>query len=163
MNLVKFTLLNFSYLLFISSISYSSTTKDYFNFSEKVILEISDKHNEAKLGLTSKHIYLIFNDEIKDYANKLIRKNYDLSLQDFDDSDGNFILGKATQLSTNKIEINLKDVFNLTLQSGKLYIDYRNKPLISFDDVMNYKGINVLNNFHVEDLELFIQTYKKLA
>jgi hypothetical protein len=126
---------------------------------DKKLIEIEDKYNEVKLGMTEKKVYMIFSENVREIANQGFEHDYKLTTQDFTDSQGNFIIGESRYLPSNTIEIPIEDIEKLDFSNGKLSFEYqRNNPII-FEDIRTYDGMKALNNFYVEDLERFVVTF----
>lgn len=125
------------------------------------VLEITDRFNEVKMGLTENSVYMIFSEKARSVANKNFQTQYEVDSQKFEDSEGNFIVGSAYFLETNKIEYQLDDISGINFTNGKLSFIYKSKSEIGFEDIYSYNGTRALNNFYVEDLEAFIFTITK--
>lgn len=144
-----------------------SNTTLAFTFEENApekrdpVLEITDRFNEVKMGLTENSVYMIFSENARSVANKNFQTQYEVDSQKFEDSEGNFIVGPANYLESNKVEYQLDDISGINFTNGKLSFVYKNKSGISFEDIYSFDGTRALNNFYVEDLEAFIVTFTK--
>ena len=152
-------------ILFVLLLSSNTLLASNFNDSApelvKPILEITDKFNEVRLGITNNSIYMIFSENVRSIANKSLQTKYEVDSQNFEDSEGNFIVGSVSYLETNRLEFSLDDIQNINFKNGKLSFHYKNKSTIGFEDIYSYSGTKALNNFYVEDLEAFIFTFRE--
>ena len=158
------TLRNHSFwilLLLLSNTTLASTFHDNAPEKSTPVLEIKDKFNEVRMGLTESSVYMIFSERARSIANKNFQDQYEVDTQKFEDSEGNFIVGSAFFLETNRIEYQMDDISGINFTNGKLTFIYKNKSDICFEDIYSYDGTRALNNFYVEDLEDFIFTFTK--
>lgn len=128
----------------------------------KIIFEITDKHNEVRLGITENSIYMVVSERVREIANKNFQNQSLIEENNFKDSEGNFISGYTTYLASNKIEYNHDEIIEVRFLNGKLSFNYLNTPEIGFEDIFSTNGTKALNNFYVEDLEAFILAYHNL-
>jgi hypothetical protein len=143
------SVLLFSFLL--SSNAFASDNE------RDVILEITDRYKEVKLGLTETSIYMIIDERTRSFVNLELQNQYKKDLSDFNDSEGNFIPGEYSHLSSNIIEISFSDIKNLDFSNGILRINYSRKIPFHLEDVLSINGNKALDNFYIEDLEMFYQ------
>lgn len=129
--------------------------------NEKVIVEITDKYNEVRMGVTENSVYMIFSENIKELANDQFEHDYLKETNRFDDSGGKFILDELVRLESNKIEYSLDEIENIFFESGRIEFDYSMRKEIGFEEIQSYKGTRAVDNFYLEDLELLILTYRK--
>lgn len=141
--------------MFLTKNGHSNTAPD----TDDIIIEISDKFNEVKIGITETYVYMVFSESIREIANQTFVSQYEIDSQAFEDSDGNFITGNLVSLSSNRIEISRDEISEITFRNGKLHFSYVHKPTVSFEDIYSYKGTKALENFYVEDLEKLILAY----
>lgn len=156
----KFNLLPILIVLFFSVSAFASTPPEA---DIKILFEISDKYNEVQLGVTESTVYMIFSDEIRELANKLFLDQHKKDVETFADSEGNFIMDEMSYLESNKIEYDFEDIKKLNFENGVLSFDYATHKKIKFEDIFSFDGTKALNNFFVEDLELFAIKFQKLA
>lgn len=156
----KFNLLPILIVLFFSASAFASTPPES---DIKILFEISDKYNEVQLGVTESTVYMIFSDEIRELANKLFLDQHKKDVETFADSEGNFIMDEMSYLESNKIEYDFEDIKKLNFENGVLSFDYTTHKKIKFEDIFSFNGTKALNNFFVEDLELFAIKFQKLA
>lgn len=156
----KFNLLPILIVLFFSALAFASTPPEA---DIKILFEISDKYNEVQLGVTESTVYMIFSDEIRELANKLFLDQHKKDVETFADSEGNFIMDEMSYLESNKIEYDFEDIKKLNFENGVLSFDYATHKKIKFEDIFSFNGTKALNNFFVEDLELFAIKFQKLA
>ncbi|MEQ9265310.1 MAG: hypothetical protein RLN81_08825 [Balneolaceae bacterium] len=156
----KFNLLPILIVLFFSASAFASTPPES---DIKILFEISDKYNEVQLGVTESTVYMIFSDEIRELANKLFLDQHKKDVETFADSEGNFIMDEMSYLESNKIEYDFEDIKKLNFENGVLSFDYATHKKIKFEDIFSFNGTKALNNFFVEDLELFAIKFQKLA
>ncbi|MBO6524302.1 MAG: hypothetical protein JJ971_10785 [Balneolaceae bacterium] len=150
---------SFLMVLFLTSnMLLASNFEDNAPGTDKPILEIADKFNEVRLGITNNTIYMTFSENVRLIANKSFQNRYEVDSQNFEDSEGNFIVGTASYLESNRLEYNFDDIKNIEFKNGKLNFQYKNKSSIGFEDIYSYSGTKAINNFYVEDLEAFIFT-----
>ncbi len=142
-----------------SSIGYSSDLPSDSD-NQKVIVEITDKYNEVRMGVTENTVYMIFSENIRDLANDQFENDYLKETNRFYDSGGKFILDELVRLESNKIEYSLDDIEDIFFESGRIEFDYSTRKEIGFEEVHSYKGTRAIDNFYVEDLELLILTYR---
>ena len=148
-------------LLLFSNTTFAFTVKADAPEKSDPILEITDRFNEVKMGLTENSVYMIFSENARSVVNKNFQNQYEADNQKFEDSEGNFIVGPAHFLETNKIEYQIVDISGISFTNGKLSFEYKRKADIGFEDIFSFDGTRVLNNFYVEDLEAFIFTFTK--
>jgi len=122
------------------------------------IIEITDRYKEVKLGITETSIYMIIDERIRSIVNSELRHQYEKDIEDFNDSEGNFIPGVYSFLSSNIIEIPLSDIQDLEFRNGSLRFNYSTNVSFQLEDVISLNGNKVLDNFFVEDLESFYIT-----
>ena len=161
---MKMLVVKYSFLLVLLLVSNSllaSGLNDNAPETGKPILEITDKFNEVRLGITNNSIYMTFSENARLLANKSFQNKYEVDSQNFEDSEGNFIVGSVSYLESNKLEYSLENIQNINFKNGKLTFHYKNKPSIGFDDIYTYSGTKALNNFYVEDLEAFVFTFNE--
>ncbi len=149
--------LSLLFALHISTSGYSYATND----SKTILLEITDKYNEVKIGLTESTIYMVFSERVRDIANNNFGTQYQENLQAFEDSDGNFINSSLNKLESNRIEFHINDIVEIKFRNGKLNFVYETKPKIGFEDIYSFNGAKALENFYIEDLEKFILLFSK--
>lgn len=130
---------------------------------EKTIIEIRDKYNEIRLGLTKKVIYLKFDSALKDFMNEEISASYNLLTNQFIDSEGYFMPGEITLLKENKLVYHLSDIENIDFNKGKIIFHYKRTKDFIFEDILNTDGNPALQNFYLEDLERFYLAYRNLV
>lgn len=159
MKLLRSGFLILTITLIFCSLGYSSDLPSS-NEGEKVIVEITDKYNEVRMGVTENTIYMIFSENIRDLANDQFASDYQKETNRFDDSGGQFILDELMRLETNKIEYSLDDIKDIFFESGRVEFDYSFRKEIGFEEIHSYKGSRAVDNFYVEDLELLILTYR---
>ena len=150
------------FVLYITSNTLlASDFNDYTPESGKPIIEITDKFNEVRLGITNNSIYMTFSENARSLANKSLQTKYEVNSQYFEDSEGNFIVGSTSYLESNRLELSLENIQNINFKNGKLSFQYKNKSTLGFEDIYSYNGTKALNNFYVEDLEAFIFTFNE--
>ncbi len=130
--------------------------------TDKIIFEITDKHNEVRLGLTENSVYMIVSERVREIANKNFQDQSSIEENNFKDSEGNFISSFTTYLESNKIEYERDEIIEVKFINGKVSFHYLNTPEISFEDIFSTNGTKALNNFYVEDLEAFVLAYHDL-
>lgn len=150
-------------LLLTSGTLLASDSIDSVPENDKPVLEIADKFNEVRLGITTNSIYMTFSENARLIANLSFQNKYEVDHQNFEDSEGNFIVGSVSYLESNRLEYNFDDIKNINFKNGKLSFQYKNKSNIGFEDIYSYSGTKALDNFYVEDLEAFIFTFTKSA
>ncbi len=131
------------------------------NNETDTILEITDRYKEVKLGLTESTIYMVIDERIRSLVNSEIQNQYEKDLRDFEDSEGSFVPGVYSFLSSNIIEIPFSDIKDLQFKNGTLRINYKRNVPFQFEDVISSTGNKALDNFFVEDLELLYQSVIK--
>lgn len=148
-------------LILTSNTLFASDFNDNAPEMGKPILEITDKFNEVRLGITNNSIYMTFSENVRSIANKSLQTKYEVDSENFEDSEGNFIVGSTSYLESNRLEYNLDDIEYINFKNGRLSFHYKNKSNIGFEDIYSYSGTRALNNFYVEDLEAFIFTFNE--
>ena len=148
-------------LLLFSNTTFALTFEDNAPEKSDPILEISDRFNEVKMGLTENSVYMIFSEHARSVVNKNFQNQYEVDSHKFEDSEGNFIVSPAHYLENNKIEYQIDDISGINFSNGKLSFVYKSKSGIGFEDIYSFDGTRALNNFYVEDLEAFIVTFTK--
>ena len=139
-------------LLIFTSTSFAS------NNEIDTILEITDRYKEVKLGVTESSIYMVIDEKIRSRVNMELQNQYEKDLRDFDDTEGNFVPGSYSFLSSNIIEISFSDIDKIEFSNGTLRINYSRSVPVHFEDVISVNGNKALDNFYIEDLELLYQT-----
>lgn len=148
--------------LFIILLSFTLFSNVHAANNEKeTIIEITDRYKEVKLGLTESTIYMVIDERIRSLVNMELQNQYEKDLQDFEDSEGNFVPGSYSFLSSNIIEIPLSDIKNLQFKNGTLRINYSGNVPFQLEDVTSLNGNKALDNFYIEDLELLYLTAVK--
>lgn len=152
-----------SFLLLASSFGNVFAKTPPSSINSKIVFEISDKYSEVRLGLTETSIYMIFSEGIRTLANNEIINQSNIDAHYFEDSEGNFINGETPLLTSNRIEFFYDDIKSISFVNGKINFEYKKNNNLKFEDIYSYKGTKVINNFYIEDLELFINTYRKMT
>ncbi len=145
--------------LFFSKASFANTITGNAPDKTDPILEITDKFNEVKLGLTKDSVYMIFSENALSAANQNFKIQNEVNTQNFEDSEGKFITGSVSYLTSNRIEYKIEDISGINFTNGKLSFSYKTKSEIGFEDIFAFDGTKAINNFYVEDLEDFIFTF----
>lgn len=153
------SLLAVSYSLILTLIIAPTVQSNNAPESKKILIEINDKFDEVKIGVTESTVFMIFSEKVKNFANNAFGVQHQANLQAFEDSDGNFIRGFNINLKSNRIEINKEDISEIVFKNGRINFIYHTKPKIGFEDIYSINGTKALENFYVEDLEKFILTY----
>ncbi len=128
-----------------------------------VLIEITDKYKEVRLGITETSIYLKFDKKILEYVNQDILYRNTLEANHFLDSEGFFVPHNSAFLEDTKIEYLLTDIKAIYLSNGILQFKYHNKKTFVFEDITHKNGNMVIRNFSINDLKLFIQCYNTLT
>lgn len=128
-----------------------------------VILEISDKNDQIRLGITNSSVYMIIDDDLVYKMNQTIAYLNNRESMFFEDSAGNFIPYTYHPLTSNVIEIPLEEIDNINFNKGKLSFSYNAVQDIPLEDVIFPNGTAALDNFFVEDLEQFFITLSELS
>lgn len=156
----KFTISLILIALFFSSSAFAYTPPES---NQKILFEISDKYHEVQLGITESTVYMVFSDDLREIANKYFLDQYKKDVESFADSEGNFIMSDVTYLESNRIEYDFEDIKKLNFENGVLSFDYSTQKKVKFEDIFSYNGTKALNNFYIEDLELFAIKFSKLT
>ena len=160
MKLLRISSLLFILLIVSSSQSFSFSDPSPIPGNDDPILQITDKYNEIQLGFTESKLYMIVSDAARELANQEFIIQFKRDSDSFADSNGSFLITEnAPHLESNLIEYNLEDIDGLEFKNGSLKFSYRNKQTMGFEDILSYNGTKALENFYVEDLELFVITY----
>ena len=149
-----------SLLTLVSCIAFPFTAHAASLHIQNPILEISDKNKEIRFGITETKIYMVISDTYRDYANQQFQEKYRRDIDSFTDSNGSFIVSEAAYLETNTIEFDLDEIESVQFEDGKLHFIYRSRSEIGFEEILSLNGLNTLNSFAAEDLELFANTFK---
>lgn len=157
---LSFNLLYVALFLFFNPIILIASTFEHeAPEKSKPILEITDRFNEVKMGITEHSVYMIFTEQARNVANENFQNQFELDIHKFEDSEGNFIVSPAYFLENNIIEYHIDDIIGIKFTNGKITFVYKNKSNIGFEDIYSFDGTRALNNFYVEDLEAFIFTF----
>ncbi len=160
MKCFKFLLPIFVCLFFTTSNSFlfASITTDPI-----VLIEITDKYKEVRLGITETSIYLKFDKKILEYVNQEILDRNTVEANHFLDSEGFFVPNESAFLEDTKIEYLLTDIKSVYLSKGMIHFKYHNKKTFGFEDITHKNGNMVIRNFSINDLKAFIQYYNTLS
>lgn len=127
------------------------------------ILEITDRYKEVKFGITETSIYMVIDERIRTLVNNELQHQYEKDLEIFNDSEGNFIPGVHSYLHSNIVEISLSDIKGVDFDNGSLRFSYASSVSIFIEDVVSLSGTKAIDNFFIEDLELFYLTLSELT
>ncbi|WP_169331255.1 hypothetical protein [Balneola vulgaris] len=157
-----------TYCVLLSVISLSSLTTTAMNTDpvddekkKNTLMEIHDRYHQVKLCLTSTSVYMQFDTSVRDLINQELEHKHQKDAQHFIDSEGQFLLGNITYLESDKIEYQTDEIRDVVFENGKLKFTYDSDKEFKFEDIIGTDGKPALENFYLEDLELFYLTYKK--
>lgn len=136
----------------------TSTQAFGYPANDDTILEITDRYKEVKLGLTTSSVYMVIDEKTRSYINNELQNQYNKDLEDFNDSEGNFIPSEHTFLQSNVIEIAFDDFDEIKFINGSLKFNYSKNVSFHFENIVSTNGNKALDNFYLEDLELFYRT-----
>ena len=161
MKLPFFLLLTFT-ACFSSAFGYSDTGECKSGKEDgETVLEIRDKGNEVRLGLTKTSVFMSFSSEVLSKINAHLELEFRKNISDFTDSRGEFIASPIEYLSESKINYNIRDIRTVENVNGELKFRYYNKKPVSFEDVYFENG-PVLNQFSEKDAKNFVDQFYQL-
>lgn len=139
-----------------------STALTASNNDKEVLLEITDRYKEVKLGITNSTVYMVIDERIRSQVNVELQNIYNKEFEDFNDSEGNFIPTEHIYLQSNIIEISFDSISKVEFNNGALSFDYSSNIRFPFENIISQNGHRAIDNFYVEDLELFFQAFQNL-
>ena len=154
-----------SYLIIFITLVFTSHLSAFSknDKGDETLIEITDKYNQVRLGLTNHSVYMILDEKVLDNFNTKLSTSYKNEMEFFYDSDGNFIPSNHTYLQTEKISIKLKYISQVNFSNGKLDFTYSKSQDLYFEDVVTPNGSYALENFFVEDLERFYLAFSQIT
>ncbi len=149
-----------SFLFSFNSLLFASINTDPI---KGVLIEITDKYKEVRLGITETSIYLKFDNHILNNVNQGIYERNTLEANHFLDSEGYFVPTNYAYLEDTKVEYLLTDLKSVYLSDGIIQFEYHKKKAFGFEDITNQHETMVIRNFNTKDLKAFIEVYNTLV
>ena len=141
----------------------TATTSSFAKNGEDVILEISDKYEKIRLGITDSNVYMVLDESLMPSVNALITSQNTAQKNSYLDSRGIFIPGYTPILTSNVIRIPISEIACITFDKGKLDFHYNTTPTFDLESILVSGGQPALDNFFIEDLEKFYVTLSKIS